>query len=156
MGYYKPNNFRVEEIFSPEVIAKYSSTNIDNIWALMDYRALWTLERLRDRFGVTIVNDYCFGGVNKLRGYRSPIELIDRKHFLNTSTFRPMFSSFYSQHCLGRAIDCKFKNISAEEVRADIKLNSALASLRYIGAIELNVSWLHFDVRSSQDGIVYF
>ena len=59
----------------------------------------------------------------------------------------PYYSAF-SQHTFGRAADCLFSGISAEEVRQDILANPQDNDFKLIGSLELGVSWLHFDVRN--------
>lgn len=59
----------------------------------------------------------------------------------------PYYSPF-SQHTFGRAADCIFKDFTAEQVRQDIRDNPLHADFKLIGSIELDVNWLHFDVRN--------
>ena len=69
------------------------------------------------------------------------------------SGLRTKDSSYYSptsQHSLGKAIDCIFSAYDVEEVRQYILNNPD--EFPHIGGIELNVSWLHLDVRERQNG----
>jgi hypothetical protein len=59
----------------------------------------------------------------------------------------PWFST-YSQHSFGRAADCIFKETTAEDVRQDILASPDDTTFQFINSIELDVSWLHFDVRN--------
>jgi len=59
----------------------------------------------------------------------------------------PYYSPF-SQHTFGRAADCLFADLSAEDVRQDILADPSHPDFQMIGSIELGVSWLHFDVRN--------
>jgi hypothetical protein len=75
------------------------------------------------------VNNWAIGGDIRYAGFRPPECKIGGK---------------YSTHRFGRALDLHFKNVTAEEVRNDIKENLDLFPL--ITRIENNVSWFHFDV----------
>jgi hypothetical protein len=171
--YTEPKYFCAEEIFPPEVIVMHKKNgNIQNsIWRLMDGRIIWTIDQLREKYGTMIINDYLWNGVNKYRGYRPVISLIDWSKLANQiEKFPPMlkqgefvinpaWSSFTSQHCMGRAIDCKFRLSTSEEVRQDIKKHSDDPAYKYIAAVEEGVSWLHFDTRSwdrEKNGILFF
>lgn len=155
--YYKPKHFREEEWFSPAVMAQNDTSRI---WRLVDYRILWTMDALREYFGVPVtMNDYLWGGGNKYRGFRSYDELVDTVYLRKTGVIRPKFSSFTSQHTLGRAADSKFRNIPAEEIRNDIRANPDAIRYQYITAVEDEVSWLHIDVRNwetTTSGILFF
>ena len=162
MSYYIPKYFTIEELFSPETIKENTQNGIinQNIWRLFDYSTLLTIDRLRIRFGPTVVNDYIWGGANQYRGFRSFISLVDKNNLENYKQVKCVdWTSFTSQHCFGRAIDSKFNKISAEEVREDIKNNPNDATYEFITAVENNVSWLHFDTRSwnkEVNGIMFF
>ena len=52
-----------------------------------------------------------------------------------------------SQHKFGRALDPKFKHVSAEEVRQEILSDPHCEDFKYIRCIEMDVSWIHFDTR---------
>ena len=144
--------FRPEEIFPPWICDRERDDNgriRERIWRLMDGRILWTVVQMRDRYDSSVtVNDYLWGGGNDERGYRDPTRLIDLEHFKKTGEIIADWSSFYSQHCLGNALDCIFKKISAEEIRQDIIANSELEVFKYITGIEKGVSWLHIDSRN--------
>jgi hypothetical protein len=60
------------------------------------------------------------------------------------------YYSPYSQHTFGRAFDCIFDGVTAEEVRRDILNNPSDYAFVSITAIELGTSWLHFDTRNVQ------
>jgi hypothetical protein len=126
---YTPKHFSIEELVPPQM------THIDKnvISTFFDDRALKTIDMLRDRYGPVIINDWKFGGSNYYRGFRP---------------YTTSIGAEYSQHRLGRAFDCKFKYISVEEVRNDIKFDPFKREFQHITCIEDNVSWLHFDVRN--------
>jgi len=132
---YKCQFFDIKELVSSRVFDDRGQ----KAWALLDERALKTLDKLREVFGPVTINDWSWGGSNEFRGYREPDCRIGAK---------------YSQHRFGRAFDCIFRDISADEVREYILQNPG--EFPYITSIEMNVSWLHFDVRNYGPGILKF
>jgi len=121
--------FAIHELVPPVV---YSSRG-EKAWELLDVNLLVTLDMLRKRYGGVTVNNWFWGGDRQWSGLRTASS--------------PYFSP-YSQHTFGRAADCIFKNVSAEEVRQDIQANLDDPTFRYVRSIELEVSWLHFDTRN--------
>ena len=126
---YECKHFIIQELVDPDTYAKRG----DRGWQLLDDRVLITLDRLRERYGSMTVNNWKWGGDRKWSGLRT----VDS----------PWFST-YSQHTFGRAADCIFKTVTAEDVRQDILANPDDPTFELINSIELGVSWLHFDVRN--------
>lgn len=126
---YKCRYFRIEELVPPEVF----HIRGDLAWELLDSRMLGALDLLRDRFGKITVNNWVWGGDREWSGLRTPDS--------------PFYSP-YSQHTFGRAADCLFASVSADEVRSEIISSPHL--FPRIMSVELDVSWLHFDVRNCQ------
>ena len=126
---YKCDHFKIQELVSPGV---YKDRG-DKAWELLDDRLLMTLDKLRERYGPIIVNNWANGGDRQWSGFRTP---------------GSPFYSKYSQHSFGRAADCLFSRTTAGIVRQDILLKPFDSAFMLIGAIELGVSWLHFDVRN--------
>lgn len=160
--YHAPRHFIPQEFFTKATCDAYKQSNGSisaKIWRLMDSRVTWTCDALRDYFGTMIMNDYQWGGRNQYRGYRPPLELLNKAELKRSNTFKSKLSSFTSQHCFGRASDSKFKKVTAEEVREDVKKNPTARRYRFITCIEEGVTWFHFDVRFwnvSKSGILYF
>ena len=127
--------FGIEELVSREVF----SDRGEKAWALLDERALETLDALRKEFGPITVNDWKWGGSYEYSGFREPDCGI---------------GAAYSQHRFGRAFDCKFKNVSVDRVRA--RILSTPEKFPHISALEMNVSWLHFDVRNYGPEVLKF
>ena len=125
---YICKHFEIHELVPPSVYEKRGQ----KAWELLDERALITLDTLRDHFGVCTVNNYHFGGSRKWSGLRTP----ESPYYSETS-----------QHSLGKAFDCIFKEVTAEEVRQYIL--SHRSEFPHITGLELDVSWLHFDVRNT-------
>jgi len=126
---YQCQHFKIHELVPPSV---YQSRG-DKAWELLDDRLLITLDRLRERYGSITVNNWHWGKSRESSGLRVK----------GSSYYSP-----YSQHTFGRAADCLFASITAEEVRQDILANPDDPDFELIGSIELGVSWLHFDVRN--------
>lgn len=155
---YIPTYFTKEEIFSKSVVDAEQNRG-SNIWRLMDNRVLWTIDRIRvhfcgyspnDSHDVMTVNNWSWGGHNQLRGLRH-LEYDAAKMEGNFSTT--------SQHVFGRAADFTLGKTTAEEVRQDILKNPNAIRYRYITAIEMDVNWVHFDVRNrnkDEEGIFTF
>jgi len=125
---YECKHFDIQELVPEHVFAARSN----KAWELLDDRALQMLDAIRDRFGPTTVNNAYKGGDRNWSGLR---------------TFGSPYFSQYSQHSFGRAFDCLFRDHTAEEAREYIMGHKD--EFPYINAIELGVSWLHFDVRNT-------
>lgn len=124
---YKCKHFEIHELVPKHI---YESRG-ERAWELLDERALFTLDLLRDRFGPITVNNYAFGGSRQWSGLR---------------TAQSPYYSETSQHSFGRAFDCLFRDSKAEAVRRHILSDPGDYN---ITGIELNVAWLHFDCRNS-------
>jgi hypothetical protein len=130
---YIPKYFNLQEFFPRDYFKEVYPKLGERMWILIDYRVLFTADALRDRYGTMIANDWLWRtGGHQYRGFRPPNCTI---------------GATFSQHRFGRALDCKFKHVEAEEVRQDIKANDEYA-FKHITTIEINVTWLHFDCRN--------
>lgn len=129
-GYHACRHFEVTELVPKQFFELHGAER--SIRAI-DQRVLITLDQLREYFGPCTINDYQWGGVFNESGLRTP----DCEHYSPTS-----------QHTFGRAMDCKFKHFTAENVR-DIVIRSKVL-FPYITFIEDKVNWFHFDVRNEQ------
>lgn len=115
----------------------------DRSYLVMDPKMFNIAYYLRERFGPTIINDWYWGGKRQYSGFRPQWATV---------------GSLYSQHRFGRAIDAVFREVTAEEVREDIK-NKPLFWHDKLGIrrIEKDTSHLHVDIfkpRNSR-GIVW-
>ena len=124
---YIPKYFRIEELVSRPVFKEYGK----QAFQFFDDRALKTLDRLREKFGKALVNDWFWGGKNDSRGFRAPDDLD---------------GADFSAHKRGQAFDVVFPEKPADLVREYILKNPD--EFPYINAIEANVNWLHFDTRN--------
>ena len=126
---YTPEFFVVQELVPEHVYAARG----DKALELLDERLLITLDELRRAFGSITVNNWSFGGDRQWSGLRTGLSPV---------------GSIYSQHRFGRAADCLFKEVDVETVRVSILDNPDAFPL--IASVELETSWLHFDVRNCE------
>jgi hypothetical protein len=126
---YIPEFFRPQELVPNSVWSERGMNSLE----LLDDRLLITLDDLRKAYGSITINDWLWGGKNHWRGLRTSDSPVGTQ---------------YSQHRFGRAADCTFRHVSAEDVRADILNHPDRFPL--INSVELDTSWLHFDVRNCE------
>lgn len=124
---HKPKYFIIQELVPPQVYEDRGEA----AWELLDERLIITLDQLRDVYGPIIVNNWHTGGDREWSGLR---------------TEESPFGTRYSQHRFGRAADCLFMWADANSVRDDILRDPS--NFIFINSIELDTSWLHFDVRN--------
>lgn len=135
---YKARYFVIQELVPKHVYEDRGS----KAWSLLDSRAVETLDALRERFGSITVNDWSWGGDRQWSGLRTELS---------------PYGTMYSQHRFGRAFDCLFRHSTSDDVREYISTH--LKEFPHITALEMGVSWLHFDVRGSRrssEGILRF
>lgn len=121
-------NLFLDEYIPKSLYLKYEkSTHI--LIGLLDNRLVKADQMLRDEFGVVTINNWWNGGDRNWSGLRTS----------ESSDFSPT-----SQHSYGRASDKLFANTPAEIVRQYIEQNWQILG---ITCIEINVSWVHSDVR---------
>ena len=135
MNYYKCKYFNIRELVSPAVYQAFG----DKAWILFDPNLLAVQDRLRERFGVCIINNWAAGGNYSQRGLRHPL---DMRILQKQGIWKP-----FSLHNYGRALDSHFLNATVDEVRNHILNNRSLYP--EIKGIELRVNWLHIDTRNS-------
>jgi hypothetical protein len=132
---YIPKHYKIEELIDPKTFKILGVKAFE----LFDPSMLWTIDQMRERFGVILINDWLWGGHYKYSG------------------FRPKYCSVgvtYSQHRLGRAFDLKFSSYTPEEIRVIISENPNDETFKYITCIENDTpTWLHIDSRPILDRI---
>ena len=133
---YKCKHFIIEELVSPGTHAVRGH----KAWQLLDDRLLMTIDMLRDKYGQMTINNWKWNGDREWSGLRTPDS--------------PWYST-YSQHSFGRAVDCIFKDVTAEQVRQDILSNPDDSNFKYINSFEEGTSWLHIDVRNCDRILTY-
>jgi hypothetical protein len=130
MNIVKPYKVELYEVL-PKDFYEANKHHGDKLWMMFDQRAIVTLSRLRERYGTVNLNTWWWEGDHQFRGWRPMDCSVGAK---------------FSQHKFGRAFDCVFKHISAEEVRQDALKKPWHKPFRHITRMEKNVSWFHFDV----------
>ena len=113
----------------------------DVLWRMIDDKLIETIDYLKEKFpeGTMTINNYFWNGERGHSGLRTK----DSKYYSPTS-----------QHSLGKAIDAVFSKYTTDEVRDYIISNPS--EFPHIGGIEMNVSWLHIDVRPRDGTILKF
>jgi len=128
--------FEIYELVPEHIYNKFG----DKAWWFIDPKLIKTLDKLKEIFnkGTIVINDYHWNGKRNWSGLR----VAGCPYYSETS-----------QHSFGRATDCIFSAYSAEEVRDFIIFNPN--KFPEVKGIELDVSWLHIDVRNSDKVILF-
>lgn len=126
----KAKNFIIEELVPKHIFEKRGV----RAWEIIDSRLIETIDAIKNAFpnGTMTINNWFWGGNRNF----SCLRTTDSKHYSPTS-----------QHALGKAVDAIFSDYDVNEVRKYI-INNPL-EFPYVKGIELDVSWLHIDVRNS-------
>ena len=132
---YYVKHFKIWELVPPDIYSELGERAVEQL----DDRALMTLDQLRDKFGVTVVNTYKSQSMIKEFGLR-------RECGLRRSTTET--GAKYSQHKRGAGFDCLFRDYTAHQVREYVMAHPD--EFPYINAIESGVSWFHFDCRNCE------
>ncbi len=136
---YKPKNFRVEELVTPDVYGLLG----DNALKLLSPLLLQDIDLLQEKFGTCTINDWLWGGSYRESGLRN----------LHTKT-----GAARSMHKTGGAFDLKFKHVKPAHLCEYILANTALfVGIRRIENTKYTPSWIHVDDGGShKSGIVVF
>ena len=135
---YIPKHFNISELTPPEMGSIIKRKGDE--WAfstLFDERLLITADFIRDMFGVMIVNDWADGGSFRYRGFRPGDCDVGAE---------------YSQHRFGRGLDLIPLEKSVYKIREEILNYPDSPRFKLIGGLEMNIPWLHIDVRARKDG----
>lgn len=131
-------NFYLEEFIPPEIMDEYGENAIQFIHPDI----VVICQALRDRFGKITVNDWCFGGDIKYRGFRpSHVDFNGVKN---------------SPHKMGLAADLIFERVSADVVRMEIMEDWFFWYCLGLRRVELGTSWLHIDLLDRRTGKIEF
>lgn len=130
----KSKYFKIQELVPLQL---YNALHEDVLWNLIDDRLIETIDKLKEKFGKgsIVINSYYWSGDRTWSGLRTKSS--------------PYYSPT-SMHSVGKAVDCLFSGYDVQKVRQYILENPD--EFPYIGGIELDVSWLHLDVRDRRDG----
>jgi hypothetical protein len=130
---YKCNYFKIEELVPKNVFNNSEDKN--NLWLIFNKDLLKIADYLREDYGKMTCNDWLWGGHNDERGFRE----------WTTTT-----GAKYSQHKFGRALDLIPSEYDVEKIREDI-INRKKPYMKLITCVEMDIWWLHFDLRNSID-----
>lgn len=133
----RSKHFIIEELVSKEL---YDLVHPDTLWDMFDPKLLETIDKLKEVFpeGHISINDWKWMGQRNQSGLRTK----DSKYYSSTS-----------QHSIGKAVDCIFSDYNVDSVRQYIINNPD--EFPYVKGIELGVSWLHIDVRSRDEVLLF-
>jgi len=130
--FYKPDNFKLYELIPQEYFERWKDFQ-HKVWQAWDYRVLYTLQKLRDRYGKMRMNNWYWGGPNQFKGWRP----LDYEGLDNLS-----------MHKWFKAADPTPTEENSEKVRQDVLADPFCEDFKYITCIEMNITWVHFDVRN--------
>ena len=134
---YKPDHFGIKELVPKDIYNKYKQKGDTFLFqVIFDNRLLRVIDEIRKKFGSMTINDWSWGGTNQYRGFRPPGCSVGAK---------------LSQHRFGRAADLIPKNITSGEIRQEIIKDQNSGIWKLVGGLEMNISWLHVDVRARTD-----
>lgn len=135
MSSYIPQFFIVQELVPPAIYHARGGVALE----LIDANLLITIDKLRQRYGRMIINNWHCGGEREWSGLRTPGSPFYRQN---------------SMHSYGKAVDIVPIDNSVDEIRGDIirLYNTSKGDdFKHIHGIELGVSWLHIDTRNRAD-----
>jgi len=132
---YKAKYFIIQELVPKSV---YEDRG-EKAWQLIDIRLIENIDSLRHQLGVALtINNWNAGGSRDESGLR----IAGQRYYKQ-----------YSQHSFGRAVDI-ICSIKAETIRQSIRDKDII--LPHPATFELDVNWLHMDVRNSKDHVYFF
>lgn len=134
--YYKPDNFILEELVPSYLFEKWKDIQ-HKVWQNADYRMLYTLQRLRNRYGRMRMNNWHRGGPNQHKCLRP----LDYKGY-----------EYLSAHKFFMAGDPTPLEHNPDIIRADILNDPFHEDFKHITCLEFRISWVHFDVRNYDKG----
>jgi len=141
---YKPNYFKAYEFVPPLVYGALKEESFSKI----DDRILIFMDHLRGALGRAItINTWFFDGKFSQRGLRTE----ESGHYV------PVTDSNRStnNHPQGKAVDFDVEGMSAKQVRDWIIKNRNLSWIKPITFIEDDVNWVHVDVRTGDDLVLW-
>jgi len=126
-------NFWLHE-YIPRALYEATHKRPHRLMNCIDPRMIKIDQVMRNRYGPATINNWYTGGEREWSGVR---------------TAGSPYYSFFSEHSWGRASDKLFSDMSAEEVRADIKEHyEDIYKPLGLTCIEDGVGWVHSDARA--------
>lgn len=129
--------FKVHEFVPEHIYKKYG----EKAWRFIQLGLIRTYDTLKERFpnGSITINNYFWNGNRHWSGLRTP---------------KSPYYSETSIHSFGGAGDSIFSEYDIEEVRQDIINNPEIYP--DVKGIEMEVSWLHVDVRNEDEVVLFY
>lgn len=140
-------HFALPELLPKDFYAAHYPKYGDRLWLIFDARILMAADALRERYGRMLCNTWHAGGDLQYRGFRPPGCTV---------------GAALSQHRFARALDLSPIELTAEELRQDLRRNfykgkDPLDGRNRITRIEDGVDWLHIDCANVvSDTIIFF
>lgn len=128
--------FKIQELVGKDIYDRRG----EKAWELLNPNLITLVDRVKKAFpqGTMTINNWLWKGDRSESGLRTG----DSDYYSPTS-----------QHSLGNAIDCVFSYYSTDIVRDYIRSN--LKEFPELRGVEVDVSWLHVDVRNREDLLVF-
>ena len=142
------NNFYLDELVPPELYLQYGH----NAHWFIRKEVVCILQRLRNRFGPIIVNNWSDGGKITAKEFLELPEFEKLIRFSESGFRLPTTQTGapLSFHKYGAAADTKFLKAMVEEVKEDIIKDFHYYKELGLTTIEKNTTnWLHFDIRNT-------
>lgn len=129
---YIPKDFKLYELVPKDIFEEFKDDQ-NRLWMLWRPEVLYTAQRLRDRFGKMVCNTWYWGGLTQYRGWR-PEDCPD--------------GAKWSMHKFFGALDLIPVEDDVDRIRRIILSDPFHEDFKYITCLEMEVTWLHFDVRN--------
>lgn len=128
--------YKIHEFVPKKMYKRYGQ----KAWRYIPSALIELADALKEQFpkGSISINNYMWGGDRQWSGIRTP---------------ESQWYSYGSQHSYGNAIDMKFSDYNADEVRKWILDN--IERFQMIKGIEIGVSWVHVDIRNEDDVVLF-
>lgn len=146
---YVPEHYKLEEWFPPFFFNKMFPYYGKRMWEFMDNRILITADEIRKKYDCPFIMNTWFSdsmiemyGLHQWRGFRD-----ESCPYLKNEDTDP-FGTLSIHRRAGAQDSVPIGDISVEEIREDILKHPFRQPFQYITGVELNVNWLHIDVRN--------
>lgn len=132
MNYYKPKNFELYELVPKDTFQEFKNDQ-QRLWLLWRKEILYSAQKIRERFGKIVCNTWHWGGTIQYRGWR-PEDCPD--------------GAKWSMHKWFGALDLVPVETDIEYIREEVLKDPWHSDFKFITCLEMDVSWLHIDVRN--------
>lgn len=132
----KSKYFKIHELVPKHIYEEFG----EDAWRFVSPKLIDTIDTLKEDFGMgtMTINNYFWGGERNWSGLRTP----------SSSYYSPTSRHSLDENNHFLAIDAVFSAYPASEVRS--KILREPDRYPHVKGIELDVSWVHVDVRESE------